>query len=321
MTARRALLTSLVALSASVAILSFPAKAQDPLSFVMVTHSPPSDPYWTSVVAGFEQAGKDLGIDVQYRGTDSNLNDPNQQQNNIEAAIAGAPDGLIISNPSPDSLNEAIQKATAAGIPVVLVNQGGEQVDAVGALTFVGDDPSIQGRIGAEEFNKIGSKHVLIITTPIGAIPFVDLRTNGFRDTFSGATTLAEIPVDALNDANRVKTIAATELQKNPEIDAVFSIGSCCISPMLEARADLGERGVAMRWGTIDVTTAATDALAAGELDFALNAQQYAQGYYPVVILSLFLRQAVQPATDMFITGPAVVTKDNVAQLLAVAPE
>jgi len=320
MNGRNALITGLVVAATSFGALA-PAQADEPLRFVMVTHSPPSDPYWTSVVAGLEQAGRDLGVEVQYRGTDSNLNDPNQQQNNIEAAIAGSPDGLIISNPSPESLNEAILKATEAGIPVVLVNQGGDQVDTVGALTFVGDDPAIQGRIGAEQFNMMGVKHALVITTPIGAIPFVDLRTNGFRDTFTGTTTLAEVPVDALNDANRVKTIAATELQKDPSIDAVFSIGSCCISPMLEARADLGERGAAMHWGTIDVTTAATDALAAGEMDFALNAQQYAQGYYPVVILALFHRQAVQPATDLFITGPAVVTQDNVAQLLAVTAQ
>lgn len=289
----------------------------EPLTFMMVTHSPITDPYWVSVSQGFEQAGEDLGVNVQYRGTDKNLNDPNQQRRNIEASIASNPDGLIITNPTPDSLNDAIKKASDAGIPVILINQGGDQVDEVGALTFVGDDPAVQGVIGAEEFNALGATHTLIITTPIGAIPFVDLRTNGYRDTFAGTSTLAEIPVNNLNDSNRIKTITATELQKDPSIDAVFSIGSCCIAAMLEARADLGERGEAMHWGTIDITTGALDALEAGELDFALDAQQYAQGYYPVVMLDLFIRKAVQPATDVFLTGPAVVTPGNVAKLLA----
>jgi len=42
-------------------------------------------------------------------------------------------------------------------------------------------------------------------------------------------------------------------------------------------------------------------------------------GYYPVVILNLFIRQAIQPATQLFVTGPAAVTPDNVAKLLAVS--
>lgn len=318
---RHTIISGVIAVATGLVGLTSTAYAQDNLKFVMVTHAPSSDPYWTEVVAGLEQAGQDLGIDVQYRGTNSNLNDPNQQQRNIQAAVASSPDGLIISNPSPDSLNEAISAATSAGIPVILVNQGGDQVENVGALTFVGDDPSIQGQIGAEQFNDFGSQHALVITTPIGAIPFVDARTNGFKDTFSGTTTLAEIPLETLSDANRIKTITATALQKDPAIDAVFSIGACCINPMLEARADLGERGAAMHWGTIDVTIAATDALQSGDLDFALNAQQYAQGYYSVVLLGLYHRQAIQPATDMFITGPAVITGANVDQLIAISAE
>ena len=97
-------------------------------TFIMVTHSPESDPYWISVANGLQQAGKDLGVKVQYRGTDKNLNDPNQQRRNLEAAIASKPDGLIVSDPTPASLNATIKKASEAGIPVILVNQGGDQV-------------------------------------------------------------------------------------------------------------------------------------------------------------------------------------------------
>jgi simple sugar transport system substrate-binding protein len=290
------------------------------LSFIMVTHSPVGDPYWTSVARGLEQAGKDLKVNVQYRGTDSNLSDPNQQRRNIEAAIASKPDGLIISDPSPDSLNETISKAAAAGVPVILVNQGSDQVKSVGAIAFVGDEPATQGKIGAEQFNGFGSKHTLVITAPMGAIPFVDARTNGFKSAFKGATSLAEIPIVNIGDSSRIKTIAATELQKDPSIDAVFSIGSCCIAAMLEARADLGPRGKAMHWGTIDVTIGALDALKSKELDFALDAQQFAQGYYPVVMLALYARQAIRPAMEALITGPAVITPENVERRLSVEP-
>jgi len=294
------------------------AAIADP-TFIMVTHSPESDTYWAGVSKGLQQAGKDLNVKVQFRGTDSNLNDPNQQRRNLEAAIAAKPDGIIVTDPTPASLNASIKKASDAGIPLVLVNQGGDQVEKVGALAFVGDDPGNQGAVGAAQFNALGSKHALIITTPTGAIPFVDARTNGFKKTFSGVSSLAEIPLTDISDSNRIKTIAETQLQKDPSIDAVFSIGSCCIAAITQVRTDLGDRGKAMHWGTIDVTTGAMQSLKAHELDFALDSQQYAQGYYPVVMLALYIRQAIQPAAPTFITGPAVITPDNVAKLQAVA--
>lgn len=292
------------------------ASAAQP-TFVMVSHSPESDSYWTSVVKGLQQAGKDLGVTVQYRGTDNNLNDPNQQRRNLEAAIAGNPDGLIVTDPTPASLNATIKKATDAGIPVILVNQGGDQVQKVGALTFVGEDPSDEGALGGEQLNALGAKHALVITTPIGAIPFVDARTNGFRKTFKGTATLAEIPVSDLNSSNRIKTITETQLQKDQSIDAVFSIGSCCIAAMDQARTDLGDRGKSMHWGTIDLTAGGMQAIKNHNLDFALDAQQYAQGYYPVVMLALYVRQAVRPAAASYPTGPAVITSDNVARVQA----
>ena len=187
----------------------------------------------------------------------------------------------------------------------------------VGALAFVGDDPARQGEVGAAQFNALGSKHALIITALVGAIPFLDARTNGFKKAFSGTSSLAEIPLTEFNDSNRIKTITETQLQKDPLIDAVFSIGGCCIAAMNQARTDLGDRGKAMHWGTIDLTTGAMQFLKARELDFALDAQQYAQGYYPVVLLALYIRQAIRPAEPTFVTGPVVVTPDNVAKLQA----
>jgi simple sugar transport system substrate-binding protein len=298
-------------------VFGFGGAATAEPTLVMVTHSPESDTYWVSVSRGLQRAGADLGVKVQYRGTDNNLNDPNQQRRNLEAAIASRPDGIIVSDPTPASLNATIRKASDAGIPVILVNQGGDQVAKVGALAFVGDDPAEQGAAGAAQFNALGSKHALIITMPIGALPFIDARTNGFRKAFLGASSLAEIPLIDFNDSNRIKTITETELQKDPSIDAVFSIGGCCIAAMTQVRTDLGDRGKTMHWGTIDVTKGAMLSLAAHELDFALDAQQYAQGYYPVVMLALYIRQAIRPATSAFITGPVVITPDNVARLEA----
>jgi simple sugar transport system substrate-binding protein len=160
-----------------------------------------------------------------------------------------------------------------------------------------------------------------VVTTPLGAISFVDERTIGFEETFQGTSVHSEVPLSDLGDSIRIKSIMETELQKDESIDCVFSVGGAFIAAMLEARIDLGERGEAMHWGTIDTSEAAYDALQTGALDYALDAQQYSQGYFPVVILNLYLRQAIQPATKVFLTGPAVITPDNVDALIAAKTE
>ena len=287
-------------------------------TFIMVTHSPASDPYWVSVSKGLAAGRADLGVKVEYRGVDNNLNDPNQQRRNLEAAIAAKPDGIIVSDPTPASLNATIKKASDAGIPVIFVNQGGDQAANVGALAFVGDEPAKQGE-QARRVQCAGFETRADHYRACGRIPFLDARTNGFKNAFTGSSKLAEIPLTEFNDTNRIKTITETQLQKDPSIDAVFSIGGCCIAAMTQVRTDLGDRGKAMHWGTIDVTTGAMQSLKAHELDFALDAQQYAQGYYPVVMLALYVRQAIRPAEPTFITGPVVITPDNVARLQAAA--
>jgi simple sugar transport system substrate-binding protein len=95
--------TSVAALFALVFGLTGAAIAEP--TFIMITHSPESDTYWVSVSKGLQQAGADLGVKVEYRGVDNNLNDPNQQRRNLEAAIAAKPDGVIVSDPTPASLN------------------------------------------------------------------------------------------------------------------------------------------------------------------------------------------------------------------------
>ena len=97
------------------------ADAHD-LRFIMVTHAQRSDPFWESIANGLDQAGEDLGVSVEYRGPQGNLEDPNAQRQLIENAIAAAPDGMIVTNPTPDALNPAIEAIRDAGIPLSLIH-------------------------------------------------------------------------------------------------------------------------------------------------------------------------------------------------------
>src|SRR5256885_4014295 len=71
--------------------------ASKQMKFIMIAHAPSTENFWITVYTGLLQAGKDLGVSVTFRGTPSDLNDPNYQRQLIQNAIAAHPDGIIVT--------------------------------------------------------------------------------------------------------------------------------------------------------------------------------------------------------------------------------
>ena len=67
-----------------------------------------------------------------------------------------------------------------------------------------------------------------------------------------------------------------------------------------------------------DVLTAIKD----GKMDFAIDQQQFLQGYLPIVILTNYAETRNLPTGDgtgLIMTGPGFVTKSNAARVAALA--
>ena len=93
----------------------------------------PGDPFYNVIKNGARQAKEDLGVDVEYKETSQY--DFQEQKRLIEAAIARKPDGLVVSDESPDVLDPVIADAVDAGIPVVIANaMGPDTLETTGAL-------------------------------------------------------------------------------------------------------------------------------------------------------------------------------------------
>jgi simple sugar transport system substrate-binding protein len=57
-------------------------------------------------------------------------------------------------------------------------------------------------------------------------------------------------------------------------------------------------------------------ALEKKEMDFAIDQQQFLQGYLPVVFLANYVKYGLLVATDSIPTGPGFVTPDNAKQTI-----
>jgi len=282
------------------------------LKILMVTHAPGTATFWVTVYTGMVQAGKDLGLNVVYRGTSADLTDPNGQRQLILNAIAQHPDGIVVTDPQPNLMNPILKKIKDAGIPFILMNAGIGESQAVGALGYVGNNEVGAGALGAKQLNALGGKHALILTIPPGQVPLVDDRYNGFKNAFHGKVTAVTVPLTALSDPVKIKNSFQAALQKDKSIDSVFSIGSCCSAPELAARASLGARGKQMHWGTIDITPDVVTAIKNHQMDFAFDQQPFQQAYLSIVYLLNYIRYGLVPAQANTPTGPALITAANV---------
>ena len=281
-----------------------------------------SEKFWQPIIKGFEQAGEDLGFEAKYRAPGpKGYASAFDYRIAVENAIAAEPAGIIVANPRPEAMNASIKQAVDMGIPVVLANSGFGQQEATGALTFVGMDERNNGVIGGEQMKKTGAKHALIATTAPG-IPDIDNRVAGFIEGFEpGKTTLVEVPEPVLFDTPKLVNAMMATLEKDETIDSIFSTGGCCAPGMLIARERLGERGKSMHFGTIALDGPTVQGLVDGKLDFALDYQQYHQGYLPAVFLIHYIRYGITPGTDFIPTGPGIATPENAQQIIELSAQ
>ncbi len=71
---------------------------------------------------------------------------------------------------------------------------------------------------------------------------------------------------------------------------------------------------------TFDLSGDVVKAIEDGKILFAVDQQQYLQGYLPVVFLALYNRNAnTVGGGQPVLTGPGFVTKDNAAKVQALA--
>src|SRR3954453_15305911 len=103
---------------------------------VFVTHGQASDPFWTVVKKGYQDAAKQTGAAVSYHAPDSFSIE--RMKRYIEDAIVDHPDGLVVSIPDFKSLAPTIDKAVKGGIPTITINSGADKFKRLGVLAHVG---------------------------------------------------------------------------------------------------------------------------------------------------------------------------------------
>jgi simple sugar transport system substrate-binding protein len=289
----------------------------DDIRIEVVSHGQGSDPFWSVVQNGVLAAAADMGVTVNYSAPPT-FDMPAMAQL-IDTVVASAPDGLIISLPDADALGPSVEAAIAAGIPVISMNSGSDTYKALGILAHVGQTEYEAGLGGGERMAAAGVTKAICVNQEVGNAA-LDLRCQGFADGL-GDVESSVLAVDLTDPAQSQAAIGAA-LTADPDVDGVLTLGPTGADPALLALADMGLLGTT-QLATFDLSPAVLQALVDGDMLFAIDQQQYLQGYLPVVMLTLFNRFGglIPGGGGVVLTGPGFVTGDNAAAVIELSAQ
>jgi simple sugar transport system substrate-binding protein len=278
------------------------------VNIAVVTHGQASDPFWSVVKNGVAAGAKDAGVSVDYRAPETF--DMVAMSQLIDAAVNQKPAGLVVSIPDASALSASIKKAVAAGIPVISMNSGSDVSKDLGALLHVGQDEYDAGKAAGAKLKEMGGKEALCVNQEVGNVA-LDLRCKGFTEGFGGKVTV--VPVS--NDPTEVRSKVKAALASNASVDTIMALGAGTAGePSLAAVADAGLDGK-VNVATFDLSANFLKAVADGKAAFAIDQQQFLQGYLPVVFLANYAKYGLIPGGNVP-SGPNLITKDKAAQVV-----
>ena len=276
------------------------------LSVVLKTTS---SEYWSYVIAGIEQAEKDLGnVEVDVRGANSDT-DFDGQLNMVETIVnADMCEAIAIAPLQADQIANAL---TGVKIPVLAIDTNFEQAE-----TFIGtahEDAAYQG--GKYVAEQIGKGGKVVVLANIQGESTSEARVAGYKKALEegGCEIISTQYTDGVGD--KAVTVTDGVLQSFPDIDAIV----CCADDVAlgasRAIRQTGRDGDGIIVCGFDGISSGVQAVVDGEISCTVAQDPYNMGYQ--CVKSLLDVVEGEKLDDFIDTGCNVITPDNADEYLA----
>ena len=170
---------------------------------------------------------------------------------------------------------------------------------------------------GGERMAAAGATNALCVNQEVGNVA-LDQRCQGFADAMAKAGGTSKVLAVDLTDPTGAQNRISAALTADSSIDLVMALGPTGSLPALQAITDQGMLGEILL-ATFDLSPEVLQAIQDGNMLFAIDQQQYMQGYLPIVYLTLYLYNLNTPGQFLIPTGPGFVTQDNAATIIEYA--
>ncbi len=262
--------------------------------------------YWRSLGEGYKNVADKLGVTFVYQAA-ANEGDQMGQLSIAEDLINQGFTAMLLSPQTDANLVPAVEKAKAAGIPVLNVN------DAVipSATNYVGNVQKDNGVRVAQWFidNKPEGGQVAVIEGQPGVYA-AGQRTAGFTETINANgkfTVVASVPANWSRE--EAFNAATTILQQYPDLIGFYANNDGMALGVVEAVKAAGRADKVAVFGTDGVSDAYA-AIRAGDLTGTVDSFPVLTGE---IAMEVALRLAAgQKLPRVVATPQALITKDNV---------
>jgi simple sugar transport system substrate-binding protein len=280
------------------------------MKIIMVTHAPAGDTFFDIVQKGAQAAAAKNNVDLVY----TNDGDASKQAVLLQNAVDQKPDGIAVAVPSAAALAPGIEKAKAAGIPIVGFNAGADQWKELGLMSYFGQDETLAGQAFGNKLNDAGAKHAVCVEQAQGQSQ-LEARCNGVKQTFKGQTEVLYVNGE---DQTATQSTIQAKLLQDRSIDYVVTLGAPIAGLAVKSVQGAGSSA---KVATFDLNQSVVSAIKDGSVQWAIDQQPFLQGYLAIDALWLYKYNGNYSGGSIapVLTGPAFITKDNVDSVTAYA--
>ena len=272
--------------------------------------------FWKTVHAGADTAGRELGVDILWKGS-LKEDDREAQISVVENIITRRVDGIVLAPLDDAALRRPVDEAMRSGIPVVIFDSG---LQGDNYISYVATDNFKAGQLAGQYMAKLleGKGNVAVLRYSEGS-DSTTKREDGFLDeirAFEG------IEVVTSNQYAGVTTESALQAAENLlarfgaaegslQIDGIFCATEPTALGILRALQNAGFAGKVKFIG-FDSSETMIAALRAGELSGFVVQNPMQIGYLGVKTLLGHIRG--EQTARRIDTGSTLVTIENIEQ-------
>jgi ribose transport system substrate-binding protein len=266
--------------------------------------------FWKTVEAGVRDAGKELGVTVDWQGP-LKEDDRGQQIGLVEQFISNNVDGICLAPLDATALQEPVSAAKAKNIPVVIFDSPLNGEAGKDFVSLVATDNKKGGEMGATELARLlnGKGKVVLIRYNVGSAS-TDLREQGFLETIAKHPGIQLIEKDRYAGATVGEAQQAAEnlLDKLKQADGVFCSNESVTQGMLNVLVANGLAGK-VKFVAFDTAPTIVEAIRNDQIHATVAQNPRKMGYLTVKTMVDQLNGTTPP--PMVDTGCALVTKQN----------
>jgi len=297
------------------AVATGPAAAQPNRLRIAVIPKGTTHDFWKSVHAGAVKAQRELGnVELIFRGPEKE-DDREQQISLVQNFVSSRVSGIVLAPLDDQALLPAVRQATAAGIPVVIIDSGLAGEAGRDFVSFAATNNYQGGQLAGQRIGEVleGRGRVLLLRYQEGSASTVE-RERGFVEALAGFPDIELVDPKRYAGPTRATAQEAAEnllTAHGSAVQAVFCPNESSTFGMLLALRSRNLSGK-IRFVGFDASPGLVEALRQGELDGLVVQNPLKMGYVGVKTAVEAVNGQTVPAQQD--TGVVLVTRENMNQ-------